>query len=73
MANRQMNILSSQDRDYFLTCCVKIEQQISYAQDVKKLMEQERVAATISFKSLHPFINQEGFPTGRGQLQQYTS
>jgi len=47
--------------------------QFSYAQEVKELMEQEKFAATSSLISLHSFINQEGFPTGRGQLQQYTS
>ena len=42
-------------------------QQISYAQEVKELMEQQRVAATSSLKTLHPFINQEGLPTGEDE------
>ena len=55
-----------------LTCCMKMVQQISYAQKVKELMEQQGVAATSSLKTLHPSIYQEDFPTGGGQLQQYT-
>jgi len=66
MANKQTTILSTQDRNQALTCCVKMVQQISYAQEVKELMEQQGVAATSSLKTLHPFINQEGFPTGGG-------
>ena len=73
MANRQTTILSTQDCDQALTCCVKMVQQVSYAQEVKELMEQQGVAATSSLKTLHPFINQEGFSTGGGRLQQYTS
>jgi len=38
MANKQITILSTQDRDYALTCCVKLSQQVSYAQEVKELM-----------------------------------
>jgi len=53
-----------------MSCCVKIAQNISYAQEVKEFMEQEMVAATNSFKSLHPFIYQKRFPGGRGQLQE---
>ena len=37
-ANNQITILSKQDRDYALTCCVKMTQQVSYAQEVKDLM-----------------------------------
>jgi len=36
-------------------------------------MEHQGVAASSSLKTLHPFINQEGFPTGGRRLQQYTS
>jgi len=67
MANRQITILSTQYCDYVLTCCVKMAQQISYAQEVKDLMEQQRVAATSSLKTWHPFITQEGFPTGEDE------
>jgi len=39
----------------WLTCCVKMAQQISYTQEMKDLMEQEEVASTSSLKILHPF------------------
>jgi archaellum biogenesis ATPase FlaH len=35
-------------------------QQISYAQEIEELMEQQEVTATSSQKTLHSFINQEG-------------
>jgi len=59
-ANRQTAILTTQDLDQALTCCVKMVQQISYAQEIKDLMEHQEVAATSSLKTLHPFIDQEG-------------
>jgi hypothetical protein len=34
-------------------------QQISYAQEIEELMEQQEVTATSSLKTLHPFIDQE--------------
>jgi hypothetical protein len=34
--------------------------QISYAQEMKDLMEHQEVAANSSLKTLHPFIEQEG-------------
>ena len=58
-----------QDLDQALTCCVKMVQQISYAQEMD-LMEHEEVEATSSLKTLHPFINQEGLLRVGGQLQQ---
>jgi len=39
---------------------VKIVQQISYPQEIKDLKKQQRIAATSSLKTLHPFIDQEG-------------
>jgi hypothetical protein len=33
---------------------------MSYAQEIKDLMEQQEVAATSSLKTMHPFIDQEG-------------
>jgi hypothetical protein len=55
-ANR-LPTLSTQVLDQALTCCVKIVQQISYAQEMKELTEQQGVAATssqnIAFKQLH--------------------
>jgi len=47
-------------------------QQISYAQEIKDLMEQQEVAATSSLKTLHPFIDQEGLLRVGGRLQQST-
>jgi hypothetical protein len=34
-------------------------QQISYAQEMKDLLEHQKVAANSSLKMLHPFIDQE--------------
>jgi len=48
MANRQTTTLSTQDLYQVLTSCVKMIQQISYAQEDKDLMEQHGVAATSS-------------------------
>jgi hypothetical protein len=45
-------------------------QQISYAQEIKQLMEQQEVTSTSSLKTLHPFIDQEGLLRVGGQLQQ---
>jgi hypothetical protein len=42
-ANRQSTTLSTQDLDQALTCCVKMVQQISYAQEIKNLMKQQEV------------------------------
>ena len=50
---------------------VKMVQQNSYAQDVKKLMEKQEVATNNFLKTLQPFIDQEGLLTGGGRLQQY--
>jgi hypothetical protein len=69
-ANRQTAILTTQDLDQALTCCVKIAQQISYAEEIKDLMEHKEVAATSSLKTLHPFIDQEGLLKVGRRLQQ---
>jgi len=58
-ANRRSTTLSIYDLDQALTCCVKIVQQISYAQQMKNLMEQQEVATNNSLKTLHPFIDKE--------------
>ena len=58
-ANRQTTILSTQDLDQALTCCVKMVQQISYEQEVKDLIEQQEVSTSSSLKTLHPFIGKE--------------
>jgi len=68
-ANRQSTILSTQDLDQALTCCVKMVQQISYAQEMKNLMEQQEVAASSSLKTLHPFMDKEGLLGVGGRLQ----
>ena len=70
-ANRQATTLSTQDLDQALTCCVKMVQQISYAQEIKDLMEQQEVASSSTLKILHPFINKEGL-LRVGRLQQST-
>ena len=44
-------------------------QQISYAQEMKDLMEQQEVATTSSVKTLHTFIDKEDLRVG-GRLQQ---
>jgi len=45
-------------------------QQISNAQEMKNLMEQQEVAANSSLKTLHPFIDKEGLLRAGGRLQQ---
>jgi hypothetical protein len=47
-------------------------QQISYAQEIEELMEQQEVTATNSLKTLHSFINQEGILRVGERLQQST-
>ena len=47
-ANRQFATLSTQELDQALTCCVKIVQQESYAQELKELGEKQVVAANSS-------------------------
>jgi len=69
-ANRRSSTLSTQDLDQTLTCCVKMAQQISYAEEMKDLMEKQEVAASSSLKRLHPFIDKEGLLRVWGRLQQ---
>jgi hypothetical protein len=45
-------------------------QQISYAQGIKDLTEQQKVATDSSLKTLYPFIDQEGILRVGGRLQQ---
>jgi len=71
-ANRKSTILSTQYLDQSLTCCVKMVQQISYAQEIRNLMEQQEVTASSSLKTLHPFIDKEGLLRVGGRLQQST-
>jgi len=47
-------------------------QQISYAQEIRNLMEQQEVAASSSLKTLHSFIDKEGLFRVGGRLQQST-
>jgi hypothetical protein len=70
--NKQTTTLTTQELDQALTCCVKMVQQISYAQDIKQLMEQQEVTSTSFLKTLHPFIDQEGLLRVGGRLQQST-
>jgi hypothetical protein len=67
-ANIQTTTLTTQDLDQTRTCCVKMVQQISHAQEIEDLMEHQEVAATSSLKTLHPFIDQEGL-LSVGRLQ----
>jgi len=71
-ANWKSTILSTQDFDQSLTCCVKMVQQISYAQEIRNLMEQQEVAVSSSLKTLHPFIDKDGLLRVGGRLQQST-
>jgi len=71
-ANMKSTILSTQDLDQALTCCVKMVQQISYVQEMRNLIEQQEVAASSSLKTLHPFIDKEVLLRVRGRLQQST-
>lgn len=59
-ANRQTTILSTQDLDKALSCCVKMAQQISYSQEFEELVKHQVVSASSSVKTLHPFIDREG-------------
>jgi len=70
MANRQSTILSTQDLDQDLTCCVNMVQQNSYAQEMKNLMDQQEVEASSSLKTLLPFIDKEVLLRVGGSLQQ---
>jgi hypothetical protein len=63
-ANKEITNLTTQELDQPLTCCVKMVRQISYAQEIKQLMEQQEVTYTSSLKTLHPFIDQEGLRVG---------
>ena len=55
-----------------LNCCVKIVQLISYAHEIKNLMEEQDDAASSSLKTLHPFIDKQGLLRVGGRLQQST-
>ena len=57
-ANRQVTTISTH-LDQALTCCVKMVQHISYAQEMKDVMEQQEVASSSSLKTLQPFIDKE--------------
>ena len=71
-ANRQSTILSSQDFDQALICCVKMVQQISHAHEMRNLMEQQEVEASSFLKTLHLFIDKEVLLRVGGRLQQST-
>ena len=44
-------------------------QKISYAPEIRNLMEQQEVAASSALKTLHPFIDKEGLFREGGRLQ----
>jgi len=47
-------------------------QQLSYAQEIRNLMEQQEVAASSSLKTMHPFIDKKGLLRVGGRLLQST-
>jgi len=47
-------------------------QQISYAQEIRNLMEQQEVAASSSLNTMHLSIDKEGLLRVGGRLQQST-
>jgi hypothetical protein len=69
-ANRQTASLTTQDLDQALTCCVKVAQQTSYAQEVTDPLNSQEVSTTSSLKALHPFVDHEGLFRVGGRLQQ---
>jgi len=71
-AKSKSTILSTQDIDQALTFCVKMVKQISYAQGVRNLMEQQEVAASSSLKTMQNFIVKEGLLRVEGCLQHST-
>ena len=69
-ANRQSTTLPTQDLDLAPTCCVKMVQQISYAQEIKELGEKQEVAVNSSLKTTHPFLDKENLLRFGGRLKQ---
>jgi hypothetical protein len=69
-ANRQTASLTTQDLHQALTCCVKVAQQTTYAQEVTDLLNTQEVSTTSSLKTLHPFVVHEGLIRVGGRLQQ---
>jgi len=47
-------------------------QQITYAQEIRNLMEQQEVATSSSLNTLHPIIDKDGLLRVGGRLQQST-
>ena len=74
-ANRHTTTLSTQDLDQVLTCCVKMVQQISYAQEMKEVMEQQGVAATrsqnIASNQLHEIYKMLQFSSQTARVQDF--
>jgi transposase InsO family protein len=70
--NRETASLTTQDLDSALTCCIKLVQQNSYAQEIQDLTTQQEVSSKSSLKTLHPFLDQEGIMRVGGRLQQST-
>ena len=71
-ANRKSTILSTQDLEQALISCVKIVQQIPYAQEMRNLMEQQEISGSTSLKTLLPFIDKEGLLRVGGRLLKST-
>jgi len=71
-ANKETTTLSTQDLDQALTCCVKMVQQISYAQEIQELGQTREFAVNSALKTLQAFIDNEGLIRAGRRLQQYT-
>ena len=61
--------LTTHELQEVLTCCIKLVQGITYSKELRELSEQQEVAKTSNFKSLYPFIDQEGILLVGGRLQ----
>ena len=71
-ANRQSTILSKQDVDQALTCCVKMVKQIIYAPVIRNLIEQKEFQPAILSRHCKPLIDNEGLLRVGGRLQEST-
>ena len=70
--NRKTTPLTAQELDSALISCIKLVQQIAYAQEIEDLSTLQEVSRKSSLKSLHPFLDQQGVIRVGGRLQQST-
>jgi hypothetical protein len=71
-ANRLTSVLTTQELDNGLTCCVKLTQQTCFQHELRDLTHQHEVSSHSSLKALHPFTDQEGILRVGGRLQKST-